>query len=95
MRRTLVAAALAVALVGCLPPEKRDVSDVEVDWVNYPPEVRTRISGEHDCQPLEREIDLAKENDEAQRERFGDGNEDLVMYIEAVMWREGCFDYDP
>jgi hypothetical protein len=84
-----------VALVGCLPPEKRDVSDVKVDWVNYAPEVRTRINGEHDCEPLEREIKLAKENDEAQRERFGDGNEDLVMYIEAVMWREGCFDYDP
>jgi hypothetical protein len=99
MRKTVVAVALAVALGGCSSvPERRDVSDVNVDWENYAPHVRERLGvaiGVGDCDALMREIDNAETNNDAQRERVGDGNDDLIMYIEALAHEEGCYDYDP
>lgn len=84
MRALIVAIALVV--VGCSTPP--DVSEVHVDWENYSPQVRERI-GEAvrfaDCEALQSEIDVAEKTD---------GNGDLVAYVEALAYDEGCYDQD-
>jgi hypothetical protein len=65
----------------------------KVDWVNYAPTVKTRIKAlaqARDCVGLQREFDAASANDNAQRRRVGQGNADLMSYIDFKMRKRGC-----
>jgi len=81
------AAFIAVAtLFGCGPVP-------EIDWSNYHPEVQERIDHlalERDCQALQSEFDLADRNSDAQLNRTGRGNVDLMAYIEDKLTSAGC-----
>jgi len=61
---------------------------------NYAPEVKRRIDrlGEReDCDGLQEEFNNADRNDAAQRNRTGDGNADLMSYIEGWLRHAGCY----
>jgi len=65
-----------------------------VDWENYAPEVKTRIdslAASGDCDALQREFDTADANDDLQRDRVGEGNADLMRYIDDKMADVGCY----
>jgi len=66
-----------------------------MDWENYAPEVQARIAGlaaSLDCEGLQAEFDAADANDEFQRERTGDGNADLMAYLDQRLLDIGCYD---
>jgi hypothetical protein len=66
-----------------------------VDWENYSPDVKTRIdqmAKARDCAGLQAEFNVADQNDDAQRARTGDGNADLMSYIDAKLREAGCYD---
>jgi hypothetical protein len=66
-----------------------------VDWENYSPSVKARIdslAAAGDCSGLQRDFDIADENDDAQRARVGSGNADLMSYIDAKLSEAGCYE---
>lgn len=66
----------------------------EVDWENYTPDVKQRIDGmaeEGNCQGLQEEFDVAEANSTAQRTRVGDGNADLMGYIDEQLRLADCY----
>jgi hypothetical protein len=70
-------------------------SSGDVDWENYAPDVPNRIdamAASGDCAGLQAEFDTAEGNDNAQRARTGDGNADLMAYIDAKMQDAGCYE---
>jgi hypothetical protein len=74
--------------------ESKPTTSGDVKWSKYAPEVRTRIDrliNEKDCRALQREFDVASENDDATRSRTGDGNGDLMGYIDDSMRTAGCY----
>ena len=69
-------------------------SSSDVDWENYAPEVKTRIdslAASGDCAALQREFDIADANDALQRDRVGEGNADLMGYIDDKLTSAGCY----
>lgn len=69
-------------------------SSGEVDWDNYSPSVKARIdrmASEGDCTGLQTEFDQAEANNDLQRERVGDGNADLMSYIDEQMRSARCY----
>lgn len=65
----------------------------EVDWENYAPAVRTRIDRlgrKSDCEGLQEQFDTAYDNDERQRSRVGEGNADLMSYIQEWLDYAEC-----
>lgn len=89
MKRIIVILMTAI-LAGCAGE-----TGAGVDWENYDPSVKTRIdsmaaSGE--CPGLQAEFDTAEANSDAQRARTGDGNADLMDYIDGKMSDAGCYD---
>jgi hypothetical protein len=44
-----------------------------------------------DCAGLQAEFDVADANDAAQRDRVGDGNADLMQYIDDKLEAAGCY----
>lgn len=66
-----------------------------VDWSNYHPEVKQRIdrmAAEQDCRGLQHEFDIADGNSDAQRNRTGRGNGDIMAYIDGELRKSGCYD---
>ena len=64
-----------------------------VKWSDYSPTVKTRIKEfiqSADCSSLQKEFDVADQNDAAQRNRVGTGNADLMNYINTSMEKLGC-----
>ena len=64
-----------------------------VKWSNYAPAVETRIKDliqSADCANLQKEFDIADQNDAAQRNRVGEGNANLMDYINTSMQKLGC-----
>jgi hypothetical protein len=64
-----------------------------VNWSDYAPTVKTRIEEfiqSADCSSLQKEFDVADQNDAAQRNRVGVGNADLMNYINTSMEKLGC-----
>jgi hypothetical protein len=65
-----------------------------VDWENYAPEVKARIDAlgqAKDCTGLQDEFDTANANDAAQSARVGDGNADLMSYVDEWLRLAGCY----
>ncbi len=88
MKRWLGATAVVVALSAC------SGSGTDVDWSNYAPDVKDRIDAmatSGDCAGLQAEFDTAESNDDAQRARTGDGNADLMSYLDAKMQDARCY----
>jgi len=78
---------LLVALAGCSSSES-------VDWDNYPPAIHDAIDAAAeagDCQELQDEFAWAKDHDASQEVSFGDGNADLMAYINDKADGAGCF----
>ena len=74
-------------------PPAAVIDDSEVDWENHAPSVKTRIdalAAARDCAGLQLEFDTAEANSDAQYERTGDNNADLMGYIDARMAAAGC-----
>lgn len=68
--------------------------DVDVPWENYAPSVRTRIDRAYagqDCAALQQEFDTAADNNDAQRIRTGEGNDDLLEYLDVALEQAGCY----
>jgi len=68
-------------------------ADDSVDWENYSPAARQRIdrmATRGDCAGLQEEFETAEANNVAQRQRTGDGNDDLMGYINMKMEQAGC-----
>ncbi len=89
MKRIVVI--LMLALVGCSTGTQMDT---EVDWQNYAPSVRARIeqmAASGDCDGLQAEFDTAEANSDMQRARTGDGNADLMGFIDQKMADAGCY----
>ena len=66
----------------------------EVDWENYSAKVKKRIDRlgkQQDCDGLQTQFDNADMNDAAQRNRTGDGNADLMSYIDEWMQHANCY----
>lgn len=66
----------------------------EVDWQNYSPNVKSNFEtlfSSSDCAGLQEQFDIAESNNEAQRNRVGDGNTDLMMLADAMMREVGCY----
>jgi hypothetical protein len=69
--------------------------DVDVPWDNYAPSVRTRIDEAYagqDCAALQQEFDTAADNNDAQRIRTGEGNDDLLEYLDVALEQAGCYE---
>lgn len=84
MRALTLAITLAVA--GCS-------SSTTVDWENYSPTVKQRIdkaANTKDCTELQTQFDNADQTDNTQRKRVGDGNADLMKYVDTKMRETGC-----
>jgi len=67
---------------------------LEVDWQNYSPNVKTNLESlylNRDCAGLQEQFDISESNNEAQRNRVGDGNSDLMMLTDAMMREVGCY----
>ena len=65
-----------------------------VNWSNYAPTVKTRIEGfiqSADCSNLQKEFDIADQNNAAQRNRVGTGNAELMGYIDSSMRKLDCY----
>jgi len=86
MKKLFFIVALLV-LTGCS-------SSSDVDWENYSPTVKIRIDeliASKDCVGLQAQFEITAGNDVAQRNRVGDGNADLMGYIDAGMRSSGCY----
>jgi outer membrane biogenesis lipoprotein LolB len=93
LSRIVVAGVAVLALGGCSTDLTGGGGSYDVDWENYPSDLRVRIesaAASADCATLQAEFDNAEANDDAQRERVGDGNEDLMGYIDAQADEAGC-----
>lgn len=76
------------------PKAKSKPQRAKVDWENYSPAVKSRIdrlTSRKNCAKLQSEFDIADGNDDAQRSRTGDGNADLMAYIDEGLRRAGCY----
>lgn len=73
----------------------QDGLSTDIDWGNHAPSVKRRIDSlaeKEDCQGLQQEFDTAEANNDAQLSRVGDGNSDLMGYIDEQMAAAGCYD---
>jgi hypothetical protein len=95
--KVLIGGAIALSLLlACgAPAEQAPVAAEQgVDWENYHPSVRQRIdsmAASGDCAGLQDEFNTAETNSDAQRARTGDGNADLMRYIDDRMRGAGCY----
>lgn len=84
-----LAIAFLLMLVGC------GGAGEDVDWDNYDPSVKQRIDSmaeKQDCAGLQSEFDTAEANSSMQRARTGDGNADLMGYIDEQLSAAGCYE---
>lgn len=89
MRRTLLVLLLAAS--ACGGSSSGGGGGEGVDWKNYSSGLRSRINSlAGDCAALQSEFDNAYANDSAQRSRTGDGNADLMRYIQGLLDQSGC-----
>jgi hypothetical protein len=68
--------------------------DTGVDWDNYAPTVKKRIDRlgkAKRCNALQKEFDTADANDAATRAETGEGNADLMSYIDEWMQHADCY----
>lgn len=64
--------------------------NTEPNWSNYTPELKQRIL-DANCAELQREFDNAADNSDRQRARTGEGNLDLMNYIDDRLRLKGCY----
>jgi hypothetical protein len=66
-------------------------SEISVNWNNYSPELKQRIDSTNDCSKLQNEFNTASANSDMQRARTGEGNLNLMDYIDNRMQKLGCY----
>ncbi len=87
--RWIAVVALAATLFAC--SGESGVEDVP--WTQYAPQVRERLEAaveSGDCQRLGEEFIAADEGSDAHRAKYGEGNGDLMAYIDDSMEMAGC-----
>jgi hypothetical protein len=95
----LLAAASLLLMAACSGGSTEPVSEPADDsggvaWSQYAPQVRERIdraAERGNCEKLQQQFDIAGDNDEAQRNRTGKGNGDLMAYIDKQLREAGCY----
>lgn len=66
-----------------------------VDWETYSPTAQAgidQLSAARDCAGLQEEFATADDNSVVQQELVGDGNTDLMTYIDGKLAEAGCYD---
>lgn len=107
MHRTLLHASallVAIALTGCAanssptlekPSTPAEQARTDVDWDNYSPATQDLIDQSEanaECASLQKAFDAAAEPDDVQRARSGDGNADLMAYIDEALQSAACYE---
>lgn len=91
--RTFLVAFLAVATLGaCGGDDEPDPTSVT--WNNYSGDLLAQINDAtraEDCETLQAFFDAADANDGATRNRTGEGNADLMHYIDESLAHAGCY----
>jgi hypothetical protein len=92
LTNALILVVLFLALRACLfeAADSGTTSTSEPNWSNYTPELKERILNS-DCSELQREFDTAADNSDRQRARTGEGNLDLMNYIDERLKMKGCY----
>ena len=78
----------------CSSGENSNTSEPLVNWSNYDKNVKDRIivmANNKDCQGLQNEFNLAEQNSDSQRNRVGEGNLNLMNYIDFKMKKCNCY----
>lgn len=97
---------LAVTLTACSAPSpaptpeptesvEAELSRTEVDWANYATDTKRLVDEDtvaRDCEMLQGAFDVADAADDVQRDRTGDGNADLMGYIDEALRLAGCYE---
>lgn len=80
--------------VRCNSNESLNTSEPSVNWNNYDNSVKGRITEltkKRDCSGLQNEFNLAEQNSDNQRSRVGEGNLNLMNYIDFKMKECNCY----
>jgi outer membrane murein-binding lipoprotein Lpp len=86
MRYLLAVIAAASLLAGCS-------NEPDVPWEQYAPEFREDVESaveSGDCAAMNEQFWRASDGSDAHRARFGEGNGDLMSYINDAMSDAGC-----
>ena len=70
------------------------LNNSSVNWANYAPAVKqgiTDLIDAQDCEGLQSRFDSADNNNEAQRNRTGESNVDLMSLLDNEMQNIGCY----
>ena len=65
--------------------------NTEPNWSNYSPDLKGRIDAMKTCQELQNQFNISESNSARQRARTGEGNADLMGYIDQRMREIGCY----
>jgi hypothetical protein len=85
---------MGLLLMQCSSGENSNTSEPLVNWSNYDKNVKDRIivmANNKDCQGLQNEFNLAEQNSDSQRNRVGEGNLNLMNYIDFKMKKCNCY----
>ncbi len=85
---------MGLLLMQCSSSENSNTTEPSVNWNNYDKNVKDRIivmANKSDCQGLQNEFNLAEQNSDSQRNRVGEGNLNLMNYIDFKMKKCNCY----
>ncbi len=89
----VIAMAFLVFVFKIMPDNPSSTTKPSSFWKNYDPIVKTRIdemATNRNCQDLQNEFETAYKNDNGQRARVGEGNSELMGYIDSKLIEIGC-----
>ena len=89
----IIAIAFLVFVIKIMSNNTSDTTKPSRFWKNYDPIVKTRIdeiANSGNCQDLQSEFEAAYANDSGQRARVGEGNSELMGYIDSKLIEIGC-----
>lgn len=66
-------------------------ASIEPNWANYSPELKGRIDAMETCEELQKQFNISESNSDRQRARTGEGNANLMGYIDGRMREKGCY----
>ena len=73
-----------------LESTKKPTNKVSSWWNNYDSQLKSRID-KSTCIELQEEFNIAEKNSSSQRARTGQGNLELMSYIDKLMKSKGCY----
>ncbi len=85
---------ISALFLSCNSSNSSTGDEPAVNWVNYDKTVKERIdlmTNKLDCTGLQNEFNLAEQNSDNQRARVGEGNLNLMNYIDFKMKKCNCY----